>query len=254
MEKIPANVLRAATVALLVMSALVIVVGYPSIPDPMPVHYAGADPSTVQDRSWWSALFLPVLGGVALVLSVLLCTDARRSTDPQPVRDGRGVAVPYSPAMARRQREQIKAVNLGWSWLALGFAVGVAYAGPVAVLPALAPASRLSLPVIVVATFLGLLKMLNLVVATGRRVRAEAEPDLEEVQRAEALGEEKKVFRLGAFYYNRLDPMPIVKARRQPDAMEFNYAHGPGRRFLWSLLAVFVVVATVVVIPTFTTM
>ena len=248
MQRVSARTLRLASLAVTVIIIVLLTVTYPFLPDPLPVHYSGAEPTVVHDKNLWTAVATPVIGLIAWVAVTLLSPNAARSVtavDTSTVTEG--VALPYSHTLATRIRHRMDARSTGLAWVLLGFSVGVAYASLCAVVPAFTAGSRLTMFVLAATTFLGMLAMVRVMSAERRETLAAVHPDGEEFARAEILVANQQLYRPGGSYMNPRDPMPMVTSRRDPMSFDFNYAHPAGRRFRMQLVGTFVLIAAAIV-------
>lgn len=251
MQHIPPRTIRLLSLAVTALTIVVVLVAYPGLPDPLPLHFSGAEPTVLREKNLITVLSTPAIGLVAWLVVRLLSTDPTGRVAPVDTSGAQeGVALPYSETLATRISNRIDARSAGLAWALLGFTVGLAYVSLCAVIPALNPGSRLSMLAIAVFFFAGLLGMVQ-VMSRERKATLDAiYPDDEEFARGEILVENQQLYRFGGSYVNPLDPMPMLSARRDPMSFDYNYAHAPGKRFLLLLLSTFLVIAAAIVIWT----
>ncbi len=248
MLRASARTLRLASVAVTVVTMILLVLTYPFLPDPLPVHYSGAEPTVVHDKNLWTPLATPVIALVAwLAVTLLSPNSARRMIAVDTSEATEGVAMPYSHTLATRIRNRIDARSTGLAWVLFGFSLGVVYASLCAVVPAFTAGSRLTMFVIAATTFAGMLAMVQVMSRERKTTLDEVYPDEEEFSRADILVANQQLYGRGGSYVNPRDPMPMVTSRRDPMSFDFNYAHPAGRRFTMQLVGTFVLIAAAIV-------
>ncbi|MDR7329571.1 hypothetical protein [Corynebacterium guangdongense] len=248
MQHVSDRTLRLGSLAITAITIILLVLTYPFLPDPLPVHYSGAEPTVVHDKNLWTPIATPILALLAWLAATLLSPNsAKRLIAVDTSQASEGVALPYSHSLATRIRNRIDARSRGLAWVLLGFSVGVAYASLCAVVPAFTAGSRLTMFVLAATTFLGMLAMVRVMAAERRQTLEEVHPDEDEFARAEGLVGNQQLYRPGGSYVNPRDPMPMLTSRRDPMSFDFNYAHPAGRRFRLQLVGTFVLIAAAIV-------
>ncbi|MDO4901241.1 DUF1648 domain-containing protein [Actinomyces sp.] len=215
---------------LLLVTAVLVLLRYDSLPDPLPIHW-GAD-GTVDGWARRTPLqvLLPAAIGLVLVAVVALCTSIvrRRSLASIPVDGDRG----RTRRLARAQAHLLDRV-MG----PLALAVGVSFAG-ILVLPLVKSpaAARWWIAITVMAICLLILWMIADLIRLSHRFARRLTP-----VDADSPDDDELWFG-GLFYVNRADPSLLVP-KRAGVGVDLNYGHPIGRA-----LAVFILIDLIVTI------
>ncbi len=187
------GVMAAATAAL--------VVSYPSLPDPFPVHWdAAGRANRFEPKSWTTVLSTPTIGLATVVVLALVGWALGRRLDPR-LPDGH-------PETAQRvASERRHSVRLALGWIALGTSLVLGFA---TVLPLLPVPSGVTGVVIWLPLPLVLAPSIWLIVRTVRAQRAAREAP--GVSGAES-PDDDRYWKLGQFYYHPGDPSLLVEKR-----------------------------------------
>lgn len=206
-------------VALPLLSALVVAVAYPSLPDPLPTHYtAGGVPDAWEPKSWTAALMLPAIGTAMVLLLLLVAWLLSRHVDPQPM-DGhpdaaRGVRLGQSRALQR----MLGLLNV----LSAGLLADVA----------IVPVLNLTPDAVGALVWGGVtLTLLPAVWLIVRSVRLQREAKRTPSASGPESPDDDRLWIGGMFYYNPADPSVVVP-RRAGVGYDLNLGHPAGVVFL----------------------
>lgn len=204
------------------LSGLVVIVAFPSLPDPLPTHY-GVDgvPNAWEPKSWATALALPAIAVASALLLVTLAAVLARRIDPQP-GDGHPAVAHFVRANQRRLVQRaLGLINLTSAGLL----------GMVAVVPVLNLAPSALSVLVWGGIALTLIPGAWLIVRSvnlqhqARRTPSAAGPESPD---------DDRLWIGGLFYYNPADPSLAVP-KRVGVGYDLNFGHPAGIAFLVGL-------------------
>lgn len=196
-----------ALVVLGVVAAIGVAI-YPTLPNPLPIHWNAAGRADgYAEKSIWS-VFGALLTAVGLVVLLYVVALASR-VSPARVRVG---GDPQTAAARTHAQLHVMQELLGWLALVLALMMGV-----VALLGWLAPAASGAMSIAVVAMVVLVFALLVLFLMRYRRAStaASGSPAVPHVTRAATpdAPDDDRFWKLGVFYVNRNDPATMVPKR-----------------------------------------
>lgn len=230
-----------AALGVLALGFMVLGMNWAVIPDPVPVHFTGSgEPDRWEPKTWWSVTFLLWVGFGLLVLLGGLAALGPVAAHPMPVDPAQGgVPLPFSRSLAHRLQYLLGHLGRGLAVLGLILCSGLVYAAVASMLPRWSGHLTASIVALLIGALVGTLALVVLVVRAAGRARVLFPPDEDERTRLGAR-DDPSLYRVGVLYTNPADPMALVQSRWDPDNVDFNYAHLPGRVFTVGLVAVLV--------------
>lgn len=211
--------LHLLALGLTLLSALVVTVAFPSLPDPLPTHY-GADgvPNAWEPKSLATALLVPAVAVASTVLLATLAAVLARRIDPQPGDGHPGVAKSVRDDQRHLLQRTLGLTNLASAAL-LGFA---------AVVPVLNLAPSALSVLVWGGTALTVIPGVWLILRTARLQR--------DARRAPSGSgpespDDDRLWIGGLFYYNPSDPSFTVP-KRAGVGYDLNLGHPARMAFL----------------------
>lgn len=220
-----------AAFAVLAAGLAVLLANWATIPESIPVHFGAAGPDAWEAKSFWSVTQLIWFGALLVGLmaaSAAMGLVAGRRMPVDPARGGTPVA--FSASLAQRASYLLGRTGHSVGWLALLVAIAFSYGAIATVLPRFSGHQPAALTVALIGTVAGGVTVAVVSVLAMSRARQLYPPDEAEQERT-LLEKDGSLYRFGMFYLNPADPMTVVYSRSNPDNMDFNYAHPPGRIF-----------------------